>query len=182
MPRPVPISQSGCCDSFLIIFRIEVCPVLRLLFSERRSAQVLSDYDSVPDKTLKRYKAARNHRIVPLKTFSQNKCCTPRLLFPYRKALLGFCFRIERHASTSVPVKARLLPGTMPSCGIFPYSRSILFLMHVRNLYSSAETQGLAILLPRLSGIGRKPSSLSGGEARSCLGGEALQKQIPDFH
>lgn len=97
-------------------------------------------------------------------------------------ALLGFCFRIERHASTSVPVKARLLPGTMPSCGIFPYSRSILFLMHVRNLYSSAETQGLAILLPRLSGIGRKPSSLSGGEARSCLGGEALQKQIPDFH
>ena len=91
-------------------------------------------------------------------------------------ALLDFCFRIERHASTSVPVKTRLRLGTMPSCGIFPYSRSILFLMHVRNLYSSAETQGLAILLPRLSGIGRKPSSLSGGEARSCLGGETLQK------
>ena len=142
------------------------------MFSERRSAQVLSDFDLVLDKTLKRYKAARNHRIVPLKTFSRNKSCTPRLLFPYRKARLDFCS----------PIKARLRPGTMPSCGIFPYSRSILFLMHVRNLYSSAETQGLAILLSRLSGIGRKPSSLSGGEARSCLGGEALQKQIPDFH
>ena len=151
MRKPVPISQSSCCDGFLIIFRIEVCPVLRLLFSERRSAQVLSDSDLVPDKTFKRYKAAQNDRNVLPKTFSRNKCCTPRLFF-----------RIERHSSTSVPVKTRLRLGTMPSCGIFPYSRSILFLMHVRNLYSSAETQGLAILLPRLSGIGRKPSSLSG--------------------
>ena len=66
---------------------------IRLLFSERRSAQVLSDSDLVPDKTLKRYKAAKNHRIVPLKTFSRNKCCTPLLLFPYRKALLDFCSR-----------------------------------------------------------------------------------------
>ena len=150
--------------------------------SERRSEQVLSDFDLVLDKTLKWYNVAKIHRFVPLETFSRNKCCTPRLLFPYRKALFGFCFRIERHASTSVPVNTRLRLGTMPSCGIFPYSRSILFLMHVRNLYSSAETHGLAILLTRLSGIGRKPSALSGGEARSCLGDEALQKQIPDFH
>ncbi len=171
MRKPVLILQSSCCDSFLIIFRIEVCPVLRLLFSERRSAQVLSDFDLVLGKTLKRYKAAKITGLYRLKRFRGTNA-----------ARLGFCFRIERHASTSVPVKTRLRLGTMPSCGIFPYSRSILFLMHVRNLYSSAETQGLAILLSRLSGIGRKPSSLSGGEARSCLGGEALQKQIPDFH
>ena len=67
--------------------------MLRLLFSESRSAQVLSDSDLVPDKTFKRYEAAKNHRIVPLKTFSRNKSCTPRLLFPYRKALFGFCSR-----------------------------------------------------------------------------------------
>ena len=142
------------------------------MFSERRSAQVLSDSDLVPDKTLKRYNVAKIHRFVPLKTFSRNKYCTPRLPFPYRKARLDFCS----------PIKARPRLGTMPSCGIFPYSRSILFLMHVRNLYSSAETHGLAILLSLLSGIGRKPPSLSGGEAWDCLGGETLQKQIPDFH
>ena len=29
-------------------------------------------YDLVPDKTLKRYKVAKNHRIVPFKTFSRD--------------------------------------------------------------------------------------------------------------
>ena len=91
MPRPVPISQSGCCDSFLIIFRIEVCPVLRLLFSERRSAQVLSDSDLVPDKTFKRYKVAKFHRSVPFKTFSRNDCgkispAIPILRTPFHSA------------------------------------------------------------------------------------------------
>ena len=140
------------------------------MFSERRSAQVLSDFDLVLGKTLKRYKAAKITGLYRLKRFRGTNAALLGFCFRIERQLLGFCFRIERYAYG--PAQFHLAA----------YSRSILFLMHVRNLYSSAETQGLAILLPRLSGIGRKPSSLSGGEARSCLGGETLQKQIPDFH
>lgn len=34
--------------------------------------QALRDSDSVLDKTFKWYKVAKNHRIVPFKTFSRN--------------------------------------------------------------------------------------------------------------
>ena len=42
------------------------------MFSERHSAQVLCDSNLVPDKTFKRYKAAKFHRIVPFKTVSRD--------------------------------------------------------------------------------------------------------------
>lgn len=47
------------------------------MYSEMRSAQVLLDSDSVPDKTIKRYKVVKLYRIVPFKTFSRDDCCMP---------------------------------------------------------------------------------------------------------
>ena len=162
MRKPVPILQSSCCDSPIPYGKHVPFPA------------PISQSSCCDSPCFRKGGQRRSQGITIRFRIKRFRGTNP--------ALLDFCFRIERHSSAFVPVKARLRPGTMPSCGIFPYSRSILFLMHVRNLYSSAETHGLAILLSRLSGIGRKPPSLSGGEARSCLGDEALQKQIPDFH
>ena len=143
MPRPVLILQSSCCDSFLIIFRIEVCPVLRLLFSERRSAQVLSDFDLVPDKTLKRYKTAQNHWIVPFKTFSRNDCgkispAIPTLRTPFHSA-----DGLHRHRSLAV-----LYPCQCYSLALF--RNSILapegFRMHRE---SGIELEGLSLFVKR---------------------------------
>ena len=102
MRKPALILQSSCCDSFLIIFRIEVCPVLRLLFSERRSAQVLSDSDLVPDKTLKRYKAAKIHRFVPFKTFSRNDCGKSSPAIPTLRTPFHSADGLHRHRSLAV--------------------------------------------------------------------------------
>ena len=143
MRKPALILQSGCCDSFLIIFRIEVCPVLRLLFSESRSAQVLSDSDLVPDKTFKRYKPAQNHRIVPFKTFSRNDCgkispAIPTLRTPFHSA-----DGLHRHRSLAV-----LYPCQCYSPALF--RNSILapkgFRMHRE---TGIELEGLSLFVKR---------------------------------
>lgn len=117
MRKPAPILQSGCCDSFLIIFRIEVCPVLKLLFSERRSAQVLSDSDLVPDKTFKRYKAAKIQRSVPYKTFSRNDCGKISPAIPILRTPFHSADGLHLHRSLAV-----LYPYQCYSAGPLPQS------------------------------------------------------------
>ena len=145
MPRPVPISQSGCCDSFLIIFRIEVCPVLRLLFSERRSAQVLSDSDLVPDKTFKRYKVAKFHRSVPFKTFSRNDCGKISPAIPILRTPFHSADGQHRHRSLAV-----LYPYQCYSPALFCNLDCILapegFRMHRE---SGIELEGLSLFVKR---------------------------------
>ena len=143
MPKPVPILQSSCCDSFLIIFRIEVCPVLRLLFSERWSAQVLSDSDLVPDKTFKRYRAAKNHRIVPFKTFLRNGCGKISPAIPILRTPFHSADGLHRHRSLAV-----LYPCQCYSPALF--RNSILapegFRMHRE---SGIELEGLSLFVKR---------------------------------
>lgn len=143
MPKPVLILQSSCCDSFLIIFRIEVRPVLRFLFSERRSAQVLSDFDLVPDKTLKRYKVAKFHRFVPFKTFSRNDCGKSSPAIPTLRTPFHSADGLHRHRSLAV-----LYPYQCYSPALF--RNSILapegFRMHRE---SGIELEGLSLFVKR---------------------------------
>ena len=65
-------------------------------------ASVTGSSNLVPDKTFKRYKAAQNHRFVPLKTFSRNK-----IPFLIRQEKVSRKERDEREAVSDVQVRVR---------------------------------------------------------------------------
>ena len=111
------------------------------MFSERRSAQVPRNSDLVPDKTFKRYKAAKIQRSVPYKTFSRNDCGKISPAIPILRRPFHSADGLHRHRSLAV-----LYPCQCYSLALF--RNSILapkgFRMHRE---SGIELEGLSLFV-----------------------------------